>query len=970
MTEVVREAQIHFALHNAFTNVIEREKSIEGVFFDKPEPEYPIKGVGRADLVLFDKSKNPWLVIETKSTLEANDPYSPKVIDQAMGYANWIGAYYFATCGGKTFVLFDNKEKGISFWERKRTPPLDLRRIRNLDDVAERVLHHIVDLDHGKLPWCGIDEAFVYRLRDLHGKLVNPFTEAIVKARKTSGGFRSQYDRWVKEQGLEPTVETNSRIGTQAAYLLINKILFYKVLETKYSQLPRLEGFEGLLDRMSVSTFREELEGRFRSVLEIDYQSVFHSTIYDQIPLPTGAIRKLNEFLSEAAAYDLSKIESDVIGRIYEGLIPRQERRDLGQYYTPPAICDLIVRLCVKNRHDMVLDPGCGSGGFLVKAYHQLLSLKGDTPGDSKAHHEILDQLWGVDISQFPAHLSVINLALRNLKAKSDKINVLTTDFFRVIPKQKILTPIQSRDLDEGERHFDKIPQFDAVVCNPPYTRQDDIGDERYREALRKIALAKNGGLVDISHEAGMYAYFLTHASHFLREGGEIGFITSNTWMEVKFGVGIQAFLLDNFKLESIIEFDNRAFEDASINTCVIIGKKSTKPGSASERETNQVRFVRVKDALPTEAILDIVQSGKKTQDNPSFRIVTKSQAQLRKDPKWLKYLRAPAIYFRLRDDPMVTTLGALVDIKVGVITYANAFFQLPPDRVKQWHIESRYLKPLLTSPRELEGIEVEASDVKNRLFFTNESKRELEGTAAFDYVKWGESIPVDIRRGATKGSTVRGYNNIPSFKGKARWYAIDPRPPPPIIVPTFKWERTLAALNTCAAYTNENFYWLYPRRNEDMLAVVGILNSSWAAFMSEIHGRTGYGEGVLKLMAYEWADLPMPDLSKVEKRYRAAIETSTRELIGAIKSGDEKRHESARESIDDAIFDAIGLTSDERTRLLDGTAELLSLRKNRTEVRVLIDHPETKPSRKPNRASGIGSTKVPPKPLSDWDSD
>src|SRR2546428_6967832 len=120
---------------------------------------------------------------------------------------------------------------------------------------------------------------------------------------------------------------------------------------------------------------------------------------------------------------------------------------------------------------------------------------------DSDTHKETLNQIYGIGISHFPAHLAVINLALRNIGAKSDVVNVLPRDFFKTLPKQRTLLPILRRSLGETKGTVEIVPDFDAVVCNPPYTRQDEIGDARYRNLIRKVALAFDGK-IKLSREA------------------------------------------------------------------------------------------------------------------------------------------------------------------------------------------------------------------------------------------------------------------------------------------------------------------------------------------------------------------------------------------------------------------------------------------------------------------------------------
>src|SRR2546425_2631187 len=152
-----REAVIHFNLHRAISNVISRTPRFDGIHFERTEAEMAVPGAGRADLVLFDREDVPWLTIETKAATKTGDPFSEKVIAQALRYAAALGSYYFATCDGRTFVLFDNKEKGVPFWERKRLPPYDISG-KDLEAFSERLLRDIAQLERGVRRWSALDE--------------------------------------------------------------------------------------------------------------------------------------------------------------------------------------------------------------------------------------------------------------------------------------------------------------------------------------------------------------------------------------------------------------------------------------------------------------------------------------------------------------------------------------------------------------------------------------------------------------------------------------------------------------------------------------------------------------------------------------------------------------------------------------------------------------------------------------------
>ncbi|MFX1538475.1 MAG: class I SAM-dependent DNA methyltransferase, partial [Promethearchaeota archaeon] len=677
--------------------------------------------------------------------------------------------------------------------------------------------------------------------------------------------------------------------------------------------------------------------------LKIDYHAIFENSIYDQIQMSDELVSRLNDFLDEASDYDLSKIESDIIGRIYEGLIPKDERHILGQYYTPPAICDLIVKMCIKKYDDVVLDPGCGTGGFLIKAYHQLLSLRGRKKTDDKIHQEILSQLWGIDISQFPAHLSVINLALRNIRGKSDIINIIPNDFFKIIPKQKTFQNLESLSLNEKKGIYEIIPQFDAVICNPPYTRQDDIGDEKYRKFVRNIALRFNDK-VNISKEAGIYAYFFTHSTHFLKQNGMFGYIVSNSWLDSKFGASIQKFFLNNFKIKAIIEFDRRAFAEAAINTIIIIAQKLTGNNYSDERNQNSVKFVRIKRSLKAKTIIQYIEKTKKSFEDETIRVTIIRQEDLYNDHKWMKYLQAPPIFFKLLNSEKISKLGDYAKVNVGIITYANDFFVLSKDDVTNWNIEPEYLRPVLTRTRDVTKVDILKSDIKNFLLYINEPKTDLKSTNALKYIKHGENKPIKITRGSMKGKTVIGYHNIPSFKRKKElWYSIRQRKPAPIIVPDLMWERNFAAWNKAKAFAIHAFYEISPNNQANTRILLGILNSSLITFFEEVWGRKALGEGAIRMMASEWLSLPILDLNKTSLKLKKRIEQAYLKLAKSIREKKEpNEEEKARSQLDDAVFSAIGISITERQQIYEAIKKLKSRRKRRRNAQVLVDHPET----------------------------
>ena len=347
---------------------------------------------------------------------------------------------------------------------------------------------------------------------------------------------------------------------------------------------------------------------------------------------------------------------------------------------------DLILSFSLKNpTKDTVMDPACGTGTFLIQAYFQKRLL--DPTLD---HKEILSSLWGVDIAKFPAHLSTINLALRNLREKDNYPQIFQNDFFAL--KLGGLVDHPSIDAKEVNRHDGTIQKIhyprtvDVIVGNPPYTRQEEISkisgkEEAYKENLIQAALkdAKGRQIAKISRRAGIHAYFFIHGFKFLKNGGRFGFIVSNSWMDADYGKDLQEFFLKNYKVVAIIESKiERWFTDADINTCIIILEKAEGQANAVSRDTNLVRFVQLKkpltDFIPSfstnkadqkerlsriEKLKELVLVHDKYFEDEKIRIRPKLQKELWKEglkeeaqtyagTKWGKYLRHPEIFFKI----------------------------------------------------------------------------------------------------------------------------------------------------------------------------------------------------------------------------------------------------------------------------------------------------------------------------------
>jgi len=947
----VPERRVQIELWRFLKGAVEKKIQFNDIeFFDVKYEEPSVDG--RPDLVVYARERGkefPILVIETKRKVpyvdSKFDPFSKDVIGQAEKYATWLGAPYFATCNGEILVLFETFKIGVPLPQRKMKD----YRVSFDEPFVRTLLEEVGKFRIGIGKWLPLDDVFLQRLRYFH-RFLTPFIHsALTQKLADDRDFRKRYTTWLRSQLFEFSPEMNEKIAEEAAYLLMNKIAFYKTLETFVPNLTKL----GKVQAENGREFSIKLREYFDTVVsKVDYEPIFRrSDIFDEIQLPTRLVPVLNDFIEELGTYNLASIQSDVLGRVYEELIPADERHRLGQYYTPPPVVELITAMCIESSDDKVLDPGCGSGSFLVKAYYKLKELKqreNPLAPDATLHKGLLSQLYGIDINQFPASLSAINLAVRNLKVKSDTISILVSDFFKVSPSLPLLPK-------EG---------FDVVITNPPYTRQEEM---EYKQQIRDVALTyTNGSKIDISAQAGIYVYFFTHSAKFLKNGGRMGYITSNTWLDVGFGEGLRKFFLDNFKIRTIIEFDAAVFEKADVNTCIVILEKAEGSSCKFERNSNVVRFVRLKRRRVLSEIIQIINEKQEDHEDDEIRVVCRLQNSLFPTEKWSKYLRAPSVCFKVTSHVKMTKLGAISEIRRGFTTGADKFFYLDRKTKEQWGIERQYLKPVVISPRDLKFADLRPEDITDWVLMVHEDKQALARTNVLQYIERGENAEVAVKGGIRGGKLVRGYHNLSTMQSRKLWYDLGKRKPAAILFPKYIYERSFAILNKAEALADQDFVEIQLPNEKDTVCVAGILNSTITGLLREIGGRS-YKEGVQGIAIYEIHELPLLDPQKISAEEKTEIEEAFLRVCHAKRIADKNAEEEALKKLDNVVFDVLGLTKSERRQIYEGLNYVRRIRRERKAVEVFVETAEAwEPSKKSQKKERMHGEK-PSKRLEVW---
>ncbi len=489
---------------------------------------------------------------------------------------------------------------------------------------------------------------------------------------------------------------------------------------------------------------------------------------------------------------------------------------------------------------------------------------------------------------------------------------------------------------------------FDVVLANPPYVRQELIGDT-------KAHLLKQYNAVAVGR-SDLYVYFYARGLQLLKEGGWHIFICSNSWLDVGFGAKLQEYLLNNAHIVAIYDSAlERQFASADVNTIISILRKGKPSGEA------ETHFIRL-NAPFEEAIA-----------NPAHqRVITKTRAELWQagldeegryaGDKWGgKYLRAPDIFYTIleKGKGKLVRLGEVAEVRRGFTTGANEFFYLEPVRSTgaqatilvrngagwEGEIVRAWLRPVVKSPREIRTLRVRLEDLRYLVLLPPDDVRQVIETnprqvdtyiqthypKAYEYIKWGER---------------QGYHTGSTCKARPRWWDLGNWEPPNILWADAYNTKYIAPLLGNGVYGDKRFFYVNPRDHD---AVFALLNSTLVPLFIEVEGVSNLGEGVIYTNVY-WlkslgilsADyLSSPSRARLLDAFERLAQREVKSIFEELglpkpnKDYSNIRPEDVsldkvlpdRRALDEVVFEVLGLTEEEQLAVYRAVVELVKNR-------------------------------------------
>ncbi|MFU2192824.1 restriction endonuclease subunit M [Methanobacterium sp. MZD130B] len=389
-----------------------------------------------------------------------------------------------------------------------------------------------------------------------------------------------------KRKDLEPTHNLKATFKAIRNYLAANTVgatrdeilaqqlinlIFCKIYDEKFTEPEDIVTFRAGINEDSVKV-KERILDLFEKVKR-KYKDVLDES--DNITLDEDSITYV---VGELQNYCLIEAERDVISDAFETFIGHALKGGQGQFFTPRNVIKMMVDILEPSEDDLIIDPACGSGGFLIESLRHVwrrLDAEGEKYHWSKNNLQeekmefALNNIRGIDKDYFLSKVAKAYMAI----VGDGKSGIFCEDSLK--------NPKDWNPKTQQKIHFDG---FDLLMTNPPFGSKIPV---KGKEKLKQFKLGhkwkrdRKSGNWDkgkIKDKEAPQILFIERSFELLKNGGRMAIVLPDgIYGNDKLGY-IRKFLMDHGRILAVIDVPVETFQpNTSTKTTILIYQKIKK---------------------------------------------------------------------------------------------------------------------------------------------------------------------------------------------------------------------------------------------------------------------------------------------------------------------------------------------------------------------------------------------------------
>ena len=361
----------------------------------------------------------------------------------------------------------------------------------------------------------------------------------------------------------------------------------------------------------------------------------------------------------------------ETLENFLEVLIPQDDRKLNGAFFTPRYVVDFIINEIQPKENETNLDPSCGCGAFLiglVKYYKQTFN--------KPIKETVRENIFGSDILGYNIRRAKLLLTIYAMQNGE----YLQEDDFNLWHQDSLQTDWQM--------------QFDNIVGNPPYVKFQDLSEESRKSLAKNWQTVENGTF-------NLYFAFFELGYKLLKPNGKLGYITPNNYFTSLAGESLRRYFQNKKCVTRIVDFSHRKVFDAQTYTAITFLDK---------QQNEEITYDRIKDKQLPEPFLANANGSSNCLKNLNVKKWRLLKSDEQENIKIIENIGTP--------------IGKLFDICVGIATLKDEVFFIDGNNLKNNYYVKETENGIYEIEKEITKSVCKISDFKNQDEVSQNSRR------------------------------------------------------------------------------------------------------------------------------------------------------------------------------------------------------------------------------------------------------
>jgi len=351
------------------------------------------------------------------------------------------------------------------------------------------------------------------------------------------------------------------------------RLIFCKIIDEKYDQeaLPKF--------RVGFEEKPKEVAKRIKDLFEQAKTDFGHDGVFEKNEEITLDPKSIAYVVGQLEKYSLMRTEKDVVGDAFEVFAESKLVGEKGEFFTPREIVKMAVKIVDPQPEDTIVDPACGSGGFLIYALEHVWNLmekqrkyRGMTESQFSAEKKRIAErcFFGIDKEN-----DLVKIAKAYMAIIGDGKSGLVSDNTLHLPEDYNQ---KAKDLFVADEETNTLKQFDVVLTNPPFgSKIKVIKEDSKHFDLGHVWKKEGNSFIKTNKEKATepQVLFVERCLEMLKDGGKLALVLPETYFHAPSVRYVLNYLIKGNNILSIIDLPHNTFRPyCNAKTLLIVIEK------------------------------------------------------------------------------------------------------------------------------------------------------------------------------------------------------------------------------------------------------------------------------------------------------------------------------------------------------------------------------------------------------------